>query len=301
MTAVDAVGQEWPPLPVSAWQDTRDTLHLWTQIVGKTKLALAPPLNHWWGVTLFVTASGLTTSLMPYRGRGLEVTFDFIDHALVLCTSTGEQRRMVLEPRTVADFYREYRAHLVELGIDIAINTRPVEIADVIPFELDIEHASYDRAAVHDFWVSLISAARVFNQFRAEFRGKASPVHFFWGAFDLAVTRFSGRRAPQHPGGVPNCPDRVMHEAYNSELSSCGYWPGGAEEGLFYSYAYPEPTGFREIALTAPAATFDSSLGEFVLPYAAVRAATDPDTLLLSFLRETFDAAATSGSWPGSP
>jgi hypothetical protein len=287
----------WPVLPVADWQDTRDTLHLWTQIVGKTRLALASPLNHWWGVALYVTSSGLTTSLMPYRNRGLEVAFDFVDHALTLRTSTGQQRRMNLEPRSVADFYAEYRTHLSELDIDVPINVMPVEIADVTPFDQDTQHAAYDPAAVHDFWISLVSAARVFGNFRSEFRGKASPVHFFWGAFDLAVTRFSGRAAPPHPGGIPHCPDWVMREAYEAEVSSCGYWPGGADEGVFYSYAYPEPASFRAAALTVSGAAFNADLGEFVLPYAAVRAADDPDALLLSFLRETFDAAGRT--WPG--
>jgi hypothetical protein len=288
----------WPALPISSWQDTRDTLHLWTQIVGKTKLALAPPLNHWWGVTLQVSASGLTTSLMPHGDAGLEVAFDFTEHALTLRTTTGAQRRMLLEARSVADFYREYRGHLASLGIDIPINVTPVEISEVVPFDQDTTHDSYDPHAAHDFWTSLVSAARVFSRFRGEFYGKASPVHFFWGAFDLAVTRFSGRPAPAHPGGVPHCPDWVMREAYSDEVSSCGYWPSGSDEGIFYSYAYPEPARFRDAALSADAAGYDSSLGEYVLPYAAVRRARDQDGLLLSFLRETFGLAADLGSWP---
>lgn len=288
----------WPALPLPAWQDSRDTLHLWTQIVGKTKLALAPPLNHWWGVTLAVTASGLTTSLMPYEGGGLEIAFDFVDHALKLHTTAGERRRMSLEPRTVQSFYAEYRTHLAGLGIDVAMNSTPVELVDVIPFEHDTTHASYDPSAVHDFWLSLVAANDVCSRFRGEFRGKASPVHFFWGAFDLAATRFSGRRAPVHPGGVPNCPDRVMQEAYSCEVSSCGYWPGGRDEGLFYAYAYPEPGGFRDAALSSPDASFDPVLGEFVLPYSAVRQAADPDATLLTFLRETFVVAETRAQWP---
>jgi hypothetical protein len=290
---------DWPALPVASWQDTRDTLHLWTQIVGKTKLALAPRLNHWWNVTLHVSASGLTTSLMPFRGGGLEVAFDFTEHTLTLHTTTGAQRRMLLEPRSVSDFYREYRRHLTGLGVDIPMNVTPVEIPEVIPFDQDTTHASYDPSAAHDFWTSLVSATRVFSQFRGEFYGKASPVHFFWGAFDLAVTRFSGRPAPHHPGGIPHCPDWVMQQAYSDEVSSCGYWPGGPGEGVFYSYAYPEPSGFRNsAALSADTAEFNSSLGEYVLPYADVRSSRDPDGLLLSFLRETFDLAATLGSWP---
>lgn len=288
----------WPALPVSSWQDSRDALHLWTQIVGKTKLALAPPLNQWWGVTLYVTGSGLTTSLMPYRDGALEVDFDFTEHTLKLRTTAGEQRRMRLEPRSVADFYLEYRTHLASLGIDVAINSTPVEIADVIPFDQDTIHASYDPVAVHDYWLSLVAVSGAFSRFRGEFRGKASPVHFFWGAFDLAVTRFSGRPAPDHPGGIPHCPDWVMREAYNAEVSSCGYWPGGPDEGVFYSYAYPEPDGFRAARLSVQGAAFDAGLGEFVLPYSTVRMAQDPDALLLSFLRESFDTAADLGSWP---
>jgi hypothetical protein len=291
----------WPTLPVASWKDTRDTLHLWTQIVGKTKLALAPRVNHWWGVTLYVSGSGLTTSLMPCSAGGLEVAFDFIEHTLTMRTTSGHQRRMNLQPRSVADFYREYRTHLTALGIDIPLNTSPVELVDIIPFDQDTEHASYDPAFVHQFWASLVSTARVFSQFRAEFRGKASPVHFFWGAFDLAATRFSGRLAPEHPGGIPNCPDSVMREAYRAEVSSCGYWPDGHAEGIFYSYAYPEPSAYREATPCPETAVYDSELGEFVLPYSAVRTAEDPDGLLLSFLRHTFDLATTHGQWPETP
>ncbi len=288
----------WPALPVTGWQDTRDTLQLWTQIVGKTKLALAPPLNHWWGISLFVSARGLTTGLMPYRSGGLEVGFDFVDHTLSLKTTGGQRRTMALEPRSVADFYAEYRSHLSDLGVEAPIYPVPVEIADVIRFDQDTVHASYDPGAVHDFWRSLVSTSTVFSRFRAQFRQKASPVHFFWGSFDLAVTRFSGRPAPEHPGGVPNCPDRVMREAYNAELSSCGYWPGGDGEGVFYSYAYPEPKGFREAVLSTPGAGFDAGLGEFVLPYAEVRQAEDPAGRLLDFLHETFQVAADKAAWP---
>jgi uncharacterized protein DUF5996 len=287
----------WPALQVADWQQTRDTVQLWTQIVGKTRLALAPPLNHWWGVALYVTGRGLTTSLMPYRGIGVEVSFDFVAHALDIQLSTGAHRRMTLAPRSVADFYREYRAHLAALGVDVDIMPRPVEIPDVVPFDQDTIHDSYDAQAMHAFWSSLVSADRVFNSFRAEFRGKASPVHFFWGGFDLAVTRFSGRPAPRHPGGIPNCPDRVMWEAYSDEVSSAGYWPGGADEGVFYSYAYPEPPGYREQS-AGPGAYFDTDLGEYVLPYAEVRAAADPDAMLLDFLRHTYTAAATTADWP---
>jgi hypothetical protein len=288
----------WPAMPLDQWQPTRDTVHLWTQIVGKTRLALGPPLNHWWGCALYVTARGLTTSLMPYAGA--EIEFDFTGHELIIATTAGAIRRIKLEPRTVADFYAEYRSQLADLGIDVAISAMPNEIPGAIPFDADTVHADYDAEAMHRFWLSLVSAHRVMSRFRAGFRGKASPVHFFWGAFDLAATRFSGRRAPRHPGGIPNCPDWVMHEAYSEEVSSCGYWPGGAEEGLFYSYTYPIPDGFSEQPVTPDAAYYDHQLGEFVLPYAAVRAASDPDDCLLGFLDSTFQAAYRTAGWPGS-
>jgi hypothetical protein len=290
--------EPWPALPLAQWQDTRDTLHLWTQVVGKVRLALAPAANHWWHVPLYVDARGLTTSLMPYRGRGLEVVFDLTSHELQLLTTLGERRRMSLEPRSVADFTAEFRSHLRELDVDAPIHPVPVEVTEAIPFDEDTQHASYDPDAVHRFWTSLVSAHRVLSRFRGGFRGKASPVHFFWGAFDLAVTRFSGRPAPRHPGGVPNCPDGVMVEAYSDEVSSCGYWPGGAAEGAFYAYAYPEPPGYRTSPVSPPTATFDEALGEFVLPYADVRQAADPDAHLLDFLTSTHAAAAGTGSWP---
>ncbi len=289
----------WPELPLEQWQPTRDTVHLWTQIVGKTRMALEPPLNHFWNATLYVTARGLSTSLMPYRDGGVEVEFDFSRHELTIARTDGTVRRMALVPRTVADFYAEFRSQLDSLGIDVAINTTPNEIPDAIPFDADDVHDQYDAGAMHRFWLSLVDAHRVMTRFRAGFRGKASPVHFFWGAFDLAVTRFSGRPAPRHPGGIPNCPDWVMAEAYSDEVSSCGYWPGGAAEGIFYSYAYPAPAGFADQAVTPAAAYYDGQLGEFVLPYAAVRAASDPDSYLLGFLNSTFQAACRLASWPG--
>jgi len=290
----------WPAVPLDQWQPTRDTVHLWTQIVGKTRLALGPPVNHWWGCTLYVTARGLTTSLMPYSGGGAEIEFDFTGHELTIATTAGAIRRIKLEPRTVAGFYAEYRSQLADLGIDAAIITMPNEIPGAIPFDADTVHADYDAEAMHRFWLSLVSAHRVMSRFRGGFRGKASPVHFFWGAFDLAATRFSGRPAPPHPGGIPNCPDSVMREAYSDEVSSCGYWPGGAAEGVFYSYAYPVPDGFSEQPVTPDAAYYDHQLGEFVLPYAAVRAASDPDHYLLGFLDTTFQAAYRTAGWPGS-
>jgi hypothetical protein len=295
--AVDR-GTRWPALPVADWQDTRDTLQLWTQIVGKTKLALAPPLNHWWGITFRLGATGLTTGLMPTEAGGLEVAFDLVDHRLRLTTTDGQERELRLEPRGVADLYAEYRAQLADLGVEVGIDPVPVELPEVIPFAEDTVHAAYDAQAVNAFWRSTVSAASVLERFRGEFRGKASNVHFFWGAFDLAVTRFSGRSAPEHPGGIPNCPDRVMRDAYDAELSSCGYWPGGREEGLFYAYAYPEPTGFRDWPLDTPGAAFDPDLGELVLPYRTVREAADPEATLLGFLRESAAAAADLARWP---
>jgi hypothetical protein len=291
---------KWPSLPLEQWQATRDTVHLWTQIVGKTRLALAPRLNHWWSSTLYVSVRGLTTSLMPCPGGGAEIEFDFTRHELTITTTSGAMRRMALAPRTVADFHAEYRSHLSALGIDVPIAVTPNELPDAVPFEADTVHDSYDAEAMHRFWLSLVDADRVMSQFRAAFRGKASAVHFFWGAFDLAVTRFSGRPAPRHPGGIPNLPDWVTIEAYSDEVSSCGYWPGGAAEGIFYSYAYPEPSGFRDQKVVPEAAYYDDQLGEFVLPYAAVRGASDPDAYLLSFLDSTFQAAQQLARWPSA-
>ena len=291
------VDRGWPALPLVQWQDTRDTLHLWTQIVGKTRLALAPLVNHWWHVPLYVNSVGLTTSLMPITGgRGLEITFDLVTHGLVLRSTDGRTATMRLEARSVADFFAEYRARLIDLGVEVEINPMPTEIVDAVRFDVDHEHASYDPSAAHDFWRSLVSAHRVLSEFRSGFTGKASPVHFFWGAFDLAVTRFSGRPAPTHPGGIPHCPDRVMVEAYSQEVSSCGYWPGGATEGIFYAYAYPEPPGFRAASPGVQAAGFDTDMAEFVLPYADVRTADNADALVLTFLEHVHQAASIS--WP---
>ena len=268
-----------------------------TQIVGKTRMALMPPLNHWWGATLYVTARGLSTSLMPGPGGGVEIEFDFIRHELTISTTAGQVRRMALAPRSVADFYAEFRARLAELDIDVAIHPVPNELAQAIAFDADTVHDQYDAQAMHSFWQILVDAHRVLTRFRSGFRGKASPVHFFWGAFDLAVTRFSGRPAPRHPGGIPHCPDWVMAEAYSGEVSSCGFWPGGAAEGVFYSYAYPSPPGFAEYRVAPDAASFDEQLGEFVLPYAAVRTAADPDAYLMDFLDSTFEAARDLAAW----
>jgi hypothetical protein len=287
----------WPELPLSEWQDTRDTLQLWAQIVGKVRLALEPMMNHWWQVPLYVSARGLTTSLMHVDGRGLEIEFDFIDHRLVLRTSDGQIRYIALEPRSVASFYEATMAALADLGVHVAILARPVEMAEAIPFAEDEQHALYDAASAQHFWLALMQAHRVMSQFRGRFIGKVSPVHFFWGGADIAVTRFSGRPAPKHPGGVPNCADWVQEMAYSHEVSSCGYWPGGSPEGSFYAYAYPAPEGFADWPVEPDSAYYDHELGEFILPYASVRAAEDPDATLLAFFQSTYEAAAELGRW----
>jgi hypothetical protein len=291
------VAGAWPELPVAAWEDTRDTLHMWTQVVGKVRLALEPMVNHWWQTPFYVTARGLTTGLMPHRGRGIEMEFDFLRHLLDIRTTDGSDRHVRLEPRSVADFYTETMALLADLDILVEINPVPSEVLVAIPFPKDEQHASYDAEYAQRFWRSLVQANRVFTQFRSPFIGKVSPVHFFWGGFDLAVTRFSGRAAPLHPGGIPNCPDWVTQEGYSHEVSSCGYWPGGAGEGFFYAYAYPEPAGFRDWPVEPKAAAYDAELGEFLLPYEVVRTAKDPDGTLLSFLGTTYEAAAELAGW----
>ena len=292
-----AVGDSWPRLDLSTWEGTLDTLHLWTQIVGKVRLALAPMVNHWWQVALYVTARGLTTSLMPVRTRGLEMQFDFVDQRLHLLTTDGDARHLDLRSCSIADFYAETMEALGALGVHVPMFARPVEVAVSIPFAEDTEVRPYDPHAGRQYWLALVQASRVMAAFRGGFVGKSSPVHYFWGAPDLAVTRFSGRPAPRHRGGVPHCPDWVQELAYSHELSSCGFWAGGSEEGSFYSYAYPEPEGFRDRPVTPADASFDHELGEFVLPYAAVRTADDPDAALLSFFESTYDAAADLGLW----
>lgn len=289
----------WPVLPALAeWQDTVTTVHMWTQLVGKIRLEFAPWINHSWGSTLYVTTRGLTTSPMPYGGRTFAIDFDFVEHALRIATSDGGARSFALEPITVAEFYQRTMDALDELGIEVDLFTRPVEVEVAIPFELDVVHKSYDADAMQRWWRALVQAERVFTAFRARFLGKTSPVHFFWGAFDLAVTRFSGRTAPKHPGGAPNCADWVMEEAYSHELSSAGLWPGaGFGEAAFYSYAYPAPEGFQEAAVLPAAAKWHAGLGEFLLPYEAVRTAADPDQALLAFLQSTYVAAAELGAW----
>jgi hypothetical protein len=294
------VGSEtpWPELDYASWRETLATLQLWTQIVGKVRLALTPWLNHSWHVPLYVTARGLGTSPIPAGNEIFEIEFDFIAHGLVVRTSRGAERRFVLEPRPVADFYHRVLDALHGLGIEVAINELPNEVPDPIPFSSDDTHRSYDAARVHAFWRVLIQADRIFKQFRTGYLGKTSPVHFFWGSFDLAVTRFSGRPAPLHPGGVPGLPDAVTREAYSHEVSSAGFWPGNEifPAAAFYSYAYPEPPGFRDRPVTA-GAYFDAKLGEFILPYEAVRTAPDPEASLLGFLSNTYAAAAETGGW----
>jgi hypothetical protein len=290
--------ERWPALPEKAWRETRTTLHLWTQIVGKIRLALTPWQNHSWHVALYVTARGLTTSPIPADGRAFQIDFDFIEHALLIRASGGEHGRIALRPMSVAEFYNETMQALRALGIDVTIDTMPNEVPDAVRFEQDTAHASYDADYAHRFWRSLASAHDVFAHFRTGFLGKASPVHFFWGSFDLAVTRFSGRRAPMHPGGVPNLPDAVAREAYSHEVSSAGFWPGGGyDEAAFYSYAYPPPQGFAEARVKPAAAFWSKELGEFLLPYEAVRSAADPDRAVMEFLQSTYDAAADLGKW----
>ncbi|MDT0631165.1 DUF5996 family protein [Rubrivirga sp. S365] len=287
----------WPPLPLDDWQDTYDTLHRWTQVVGKVRMEGTPWVNHSWHVPLYVTARGLSTGLVPSQG-GFEVEFDFVDHRLSISTTQGERRSFALRPMTVAAFYASFTEALADLGIEVEILARPVELEDATPFPDDTEHAAYDADAAQRHWRVLVQAHRVFTDFRARFLGKVSPVHFFWGAFDLAVTRFSGREAPTHPGGVPNCADWVMEEAYSRELSSAGFWAGaGLGEAAFYAYAYPQPEGFSEWAVEPAAAYFHDDLGEFVLPYEAVRTADDPDAVLMEFLQSTYEAAADLADW----
>jgi hypothetical protein len=281
------------------WADTCATLHLWTQVVGKIKLALAPMTNHWWQCTLHLSARGLTTLAMPYQGRLLQIDFDFGHHWLTLRLNSGRSERFRLAPRSVADFYAEVMGRLRMMGVDVHIWTMPVEIADAVPFETDHAHASYDAVAVETFWRQLAQADRLFNIFRSRYVGKCSPVHFFWGSFDLAVTRFSGRAAPPMTRAAPHLGNWVMQEAYSHEVSSCGFWPGNGGYGraAFYAYAYPEPAGFAQGPVLTPGATYEPALGEFVLPYDAVAQAASPDDCLLEFLQSTYEAAADRAGW----
>jgi Family of unknown function (DUF5996) len=301
----------WPELPTAEWRETYATLHLWTQIIGKIRVARTPWLNHSWHVVLYVTARGLTTSPIPDGTRSFQIDFDLIDHDLRISTSDGERRRFALAGQSVASFYAAVMAALAELGIHIVIDEMPSELPEPIRFSLDTKHASYDPDAVRRFLQILVNVDRVFKQFRTGFLGKASPVHFFWGSFDLAATRFSGRRAPRHPGGVPNLSDAVVCEAYSHEECSAGFWPGSGaiDYPAFYSYAYPEPQGYRTTPVRPAAAFFSETLGEFILPYDAVRTAARPDQALLEFLQSTYEAAANAAKWdrdalecaPGQP
>ncbi|MDT5295049.1 MAG: hypothetical protein QOJ76_1929 [Acidobacteriota bacterium] len=292
-------GGLWPSLPFEAWRETLATLHMWTQVVGKVRLAQAPLVNHWWQVPLYVTARGLTTSAMPYGERTFQIDFDFLDHKLLIRTGEDDGRDLELAPRTVADFYREFMSQMHALKLDVKIWTTPVEVETPVAFEVDEVHAAYDPEYANRFWRALVQADRVFQQFRSGFTGKCSPVHFFWGSFDLAVTRFSGRRAPTHPG-TPGVADSITREAYSHEVSSAGFWPGGPAlpEPIFYSYAYPEPEGFKDFKVGPEGvAYYNKDFKEFVLPYEAVRGEGEPDRPVLRFLQDTYEAAATLGKW----
>jgi Family of unknown function (DUF5996) len=287
----------WPSLRVEDWTATREALHLWTQVIGKIKLAKTPLVNHWWNVTFAVTPRGLSSGAIPDGGRIFQIEFDLIESQLEIASSDGERRAIALSPKSVADFYRETLETLASFGIDVQIRPMPVEMPDVIAFDADQQVRDYQPAHAQMFLLQLVQANRVLSEFRAGFVGKVSPVHFFWGSFDLAVTRFSGRSAPKHPGGAPNCPDWVMVEAYSHEVSSCGFWAGGGEEGAFYSYAYPEPDGFADQAVRPAGAAYSDEFSQFLLPYELVRAADDPDAAVHAFLEDTYVAAARLADW----
>lgn len=288
----------WPDLPLDGWEETHDTLHMWTQVVGKVRLMQAPLLNHWWDVPLHVTSRGLTTTPIPHGTRTFEIDFDFIEHGLEIRTSEGERSVLPLESRSVAAFYAEVMDRLEGLGVPVRIRTNPVEVQDAIPFDENEVHGTYDPEAVNRFWRAVLQSDRVLKRFRARFLGKSSPVHFFWGSFDMAATRFSGRAAPEHPGGIPNMPDWATREAYSHEVWSGGWWPGkGLGEPAFYGYAYPAPSGFAEADPGVDEAYYSEEVGEFLLPYDAVRTADDPDGRLLAFMQATYEAAADLGRW----
>ncbi|MGH9441163.1 MAG: DUF5996 family protein [Thermoanaerobaculia bacterium] len=290
---------KWPELSYDGWKDTCETLHLWTQIVGKIRLVQVPWINHSWSVTLYVTARGLTTGPMPWEQGSFEIDFDFLEHQVLIETSRGGVRTIALRPRSVADFYREIFDKLAELGPRPKIHARPNEVEIATPFAEDREHASYDAEAVGRFFAALSAADLVFKKFRSGFLGKCSPVHFFWGGFDLAVTRFSGRPAPLHPGGPPNCPAWVNVEAYSREVSSCGFWPGSPAMPVpvFYSYAYPEPAGFRDSPVGPAGASYNGEMGEFLLPYDEARRASSPEQAVLEFCQSAYEAAAINAKW----
>ncbi|HKD77206.1 MAG TPA: DUF5996 family protein [Ktedonobacterales bacterium] len=284
----------WPDLPYAAWRDTCETLHLWTQIVGKVRLALTPAVNHWWHVPLYVSARGLTTSSIPYERGLFEMTFDFLDHQLVVATSEGTGKSLPLIPRSVAAFYRELMASLRQLNISVAINPLPSEIPNAIPCDEDETHAAYDPEYARRFWQALIRTEGILRQHRTRFIGKSSPIHFFWGSFDMALTFFSGRPAPERPGA-----DNITREAYSHEVISCGFWPGSESfpHAAFYAYSAPSPDGLADVPIQPTTATFDRDLGEFLLPYDAVRVAPDPDGDLRAFFASTYEAAATLAHW----
>lgn len=287
----------WPELKYEQWADTAQTLHMWTQIAGKIRMAKSPPVNHWWHVTLYVTSRGVGTSPIPFEGGTFEVDFDFVDHRLRVSTTAGDHREFKLHAMTVADFYGRVTSALAELNIDVHINPTPNEVAEPIPFHLDTTHHSYDPDAVHRFWVALVNTCRVFTRFRARFLGKVSPVHLFWGGLDLAVTRFSGRDAPKHPG-APLVPLHVAQEAYSHEVSSAGFWPGGGGfEASYYAYLYPEPEGYAAARVKPAAAFYSNDLREFMLPYEAVRTSESPDDTLMDFLQSTYEAGADLAKW----
>lgn len=289
----------WPSLPLDAWRDTYATLHMWMQIVGKIRLAQSPWTNHSWHVTLSVTSRGLTTGPVPYGNRTFHIDFDFVDHALIVQTSDGLGGRVLLQPQSVAAFYASLMAEMAKLDLHVDINRMPNEVPDPIPFDEDETHHAYDAEYANRFWRILVQADRVFRMFRAPFTGKCSPVHFFWGGADLAVTRFSGRRAPKHPGGIPNLPDWITQEAYSQEVSSCGFWPGGGPipYAAFYSYTYPEPSRFAAASVQPAGAFYSNDVHEFILPYDIVREAESPDDTLLQFLQSTYAAAADLSNW----
>ncbi|WP_373538889.1 DUF5996 family protein [Chamaesiphon sp.] len=292
----------FPSLPLASWQDTYTVLHLWTQIVGKIRLTLSPNINHWWQSTLYVTPRGLTTGTIPYKTRTFEIRFDFTLSQLCIEASDGATQKIDLVTRSVSEFYDAVMAALKAVDIEVSIWTMPQEIADPIPFDRDDRLFAYDPDSAHRFWQILVQVDRIMTIFRADFIGKSSPVHFFWGSFDLAVTRFSGRTAPQHPGGVPGMADWVTREAYSHEVISCGFWAGGGEvtEPVFYAYAYPEPERFSTYPIQPPEAFYHPQMHEFMLPYAAVRQAADPDAMLLTFFQSTYEAAANLGNWDRS-
>jgi hypothetical protein len=296
---ISEINPKWPDLPFAAWSETCDTLQLWTQIAGKVRIALTPLINHWWNATFLVTARGLLAPAMPYADGTFDIVFDFAHHRLVAETNDGRSQSLALKPMTVADFYAEFMGLLRRLGIDVRIRSMPCEIDDAVPFDQDRAHAQYDPAYTQKFFLALVQANRVMNEFRARFIGKVSPVHFFWGSFDLAVTRFSGRTAPPPKGVTPGVASWVMAEAYSHEVSSCGFWPGNGGYGrpAFYVYAYPEPVGYGDAPLRTAGAFYDKNVGQFILPYDVVREAREPDALLLGFLQETYDAAANLAKW----